>query len=89
MPRVPAFTQVFPLRIHDHNQRHLLDPQQSLDLFLAGNRRVDITETLEIDKAVDLVVSSEFAFDALLVLEMRVFRDSPLHLCTAFLTDSS
>ena len=69
MPREPFLAEVFPLGIHGHDQRHLPNPQQALDLFLAGDGGVDVTEALEIDQAVDLIAGCEFAFDALLVLE--------------------
>jgi len=55
----PLQTQIPPGGIHRHNQGNLLNPQPSLDLFLALNCLVHIFITFKINKPIQFVLRSK------------------------------
>jgi hypothetical protein len=69
VPKKPALAQVLPFRVHGHDQCNLLNSQPTFNLFFPRNRIVNITETLKVDKTVDLVARSKTAVRTVLVLE--------------------
>ncbi len=61
--------QIPPLRVDRFEQRDLLFPRYVLDLLLAGDRLINVTELLVVHQPVHPVAARERAGRAFLVLE--------------------
>jgi hypothetical protein len=69
--------QVFPLRVHRLDQAGFPSPRHLLDLFLTGDRFVNVGELLEVDQAVGVVSRREGTGLPFLVLESAAFESQP------------
>jgi len=55
----PAFTQIFPIRVRFFDQRDLLLPKPSFDLFLTSDGCVHISGLLKMDQTCHVVSAGE------------------------------
>src|SRR5258708_6934718 len=57
--RVPVCGEVFPAGVHGLDEYNLLGTPPTLDLFLTGDRVMDVREVLEVDEPVDAIARGE------------------------------
>src|ERR1700738_2772126 len=69
--RKPIGSKIFPRRVLLSNQSNSLGTHPRLDLFLSGNRRADILERFNVNKAVNSVLDGETGCHA-----VSMFRNS-------------
>lgn len=64
----PVLRQVFPARVHFFDERNLLLPPPSLQLFLSPDCLPDVVKTFVVNKAAAAVLLGESLCEALLML---------------------